>query len=106
METNARKIYSKSEFYWGLFSSLVIAVTISILQYEKLKSSDEQHLLSNSEKGSAFTFALLPFLGIYFLFGVIMLFIKKSERFGKGLLLSALILLFIMILVFVGSTRF
>ena len=47
-------------------------------------------------------FSLLPFVVIYFIAGVIMLFFKKSEKFAKGLLLSALILFFLMIFIASG----
>ncbi len=94
----------KSEFYWGLFSSLIVALSISIFQY--LEQRNYLHGLEKYETGSALGFALLPFFGIYFIVGVIMLFLKKSERFAKGLLLSALILLLVIISLTSGLIRF
>ena len=49
----------KSEFYWGLFSSLIVAMLISILQY--LKQMSYLRGLEKYETGSALGFALLPF---------------------------------------------
>jgi len=85
----------KSEFYWGLFSSLIVALSLTIFQHLQLLSD-----LKGIEKYDhliGFSFSLLPFVGIYFIVGVIMLFSKKSEKFAKGLLLSASILLIVMI---------
>jgi TctA family transporter len=89
----------KSEFYWGLFGSLIIAMLLTVIQnFEMIKTF--RRLSRGYGVGLGFT--LLPFVGIYFIVGVIMLFNKKSEKFAKGLLLSALILLFIMIFVSSG----
>ena len=84
----------KSEFYWGLFSSLIVALFMTIIRYLPFSNDlsgidDEAYLIGLS-------FSLLPFVAIYFVVGVIMLFSKKSEKFAKGLLLSALILFVIM----------
>jgi hypothetical protein len=89
----------KSEFYWGLFSSLVVAILFVIIQnLEMIKTLG--HL--GQEYGIGLGFSLLPFVGIYFILGVIMLFNRKSEKFAKRLFLSALILLFIMIFISSG----
>lgn len=85
----------KSEFYWGLFSSLIIALAISISRHlQFLKGLNEIGRKETDLIG--FSFSLLPFVAVYFIVGSVMLFSKKSEKFAKGLLLSALILLVIM----------
>jgi len=56
------------------------------------------------QAGVGVGFTLLPFVCIYFIVGVVMLFIKTSEKFAKGLLLSSLILFFLMFVVTSGLT--
>ena len=92
----------KSEIYWGFFSSLIVALLIAYFQTRNTYPGLEKF----EENGSAMFGTLIPFFGIYFIVGVIMLFFKKSERFAKGLLLSALFLLFTLILLGSGWIRF
>ena len=86
----------KSEFYWGLFCSLIVALSFTIYQYLQLLKDLKG--IEKYETFIGFSFSLLPFVGIYFIVGVVMLFSKKSEKFAKGLLLSALILFIIMLI--------
>jgi hypothetical protein len=84
----------KSEFYWGFISSLIVAVAFATVPNFKMFRMIHRE---GGEFGPSLGFSLLPFVGIYFVVGVIMLFSKTSERFAKGLLLSALILFFLTI---------
>lgn len=88
----------RSEFYWSFLGSLIIALSVTVYRYFQLEIPGEGE--------SVFTFGLLPWLAIYFIVGVIMLFNKKSERFAKGLLLSTLILFSIIIFLWQGWIRF
>jgi len=89
----------RSEFYWGLLSSLFVALLLSVIQtFEMIRSIHRD----GGKAGVGVGFSLLPSVGIYFIAGVIMLFFKKSEKFAKGLLLSALILFFLMIFIASG----
>jgi predicted lysophospholipase L1 biosynthesis ABC-type transport system permease subunit len=99
VEVKIKKTSPSSEFYWAFGSSLIVAIAIAIYQLEQIIVNDPQNLLNHSARASAFSFSLLLFLLIYFIVGVIMLFIKKSEKFSKGLLLSALLIMLIMFLV-------
>ena len=94
----------KSEFYWALISSLIVALAMSL--YQHLSFLNDIPGLAGYETISGFSYSLLPFVGIYFIVGVLMLFSKKSESFAKGLLLSALILFFIMIFLPIVFIRF
>ncbi len=85
----------KSEFYWGLVGSLVVALAMAIIRY--LPFTTDSSEIEGEGYLIGLSFSLLPFVAIYFVVGVIMLFSKKSEKFAKGLLLSALILFVIMI---------
>jgi hypothetical protein len=105
LEIEIKKKYSRSEFYWGFFSSLLIAFAIVWFQISKSNKNHPQDVLSFADKAVGFSFGLLLFLIIYFAVGVIMLFNKKSESFAKGLLLSALIILAFIILVGTGIIR-
>ena len=87
MEIEIKKKYSRSEFFWGFFSSLLIAFAIVWFQISKSNKNHPQDVLSFADKAVGFSFGLLPFLIIYFAVGVIMLFNKKSESFAKELLL-------------------
>jgi len=91
----------KSEFYWGLLSSFFIAILVSIIQSLGMIRSIHRE---GGQAGVGVGFTLLPFVCIYFIVGVVMLFIKTSEKFAKGLLLSSLILFFLMFVVTSGLT--
>jgi len=91
----------KSEFYWGLLSSFFIAILVSIIQSLGMIRSIHRE---GGQAGVGVGFTLLPFVCIYFIVGVVMLFIKTSEKFAKGLLLSSLILFFLMFVLTSGLT--
>lgn len=94
----------KSEFYWGFLSSLTVALSMSIFQ--SWPPGSHLHSAGEYEFSSVIGFTLIPFFGIYFIVGVIMLFFKKSEKFAKGLLLSALIILLVIISLGSGLIHF
>jgi len=76
-------------------SSLLVALLVSMIQtFEMIRGIHRD----GGKAGVGVGFSLLPFVAIYFIIGVVMLFFKKSEKFAKGLLLSAPILFFLMIL--------
>jgi hypothetical protein len=81
----------KSELYWGLISSFIVPVIFCIINYTQTPSLPAP--LDADGYNSMLSFQITVFIVIYFIVGVIMLFFKKSERFAKGLLLSALLLL-------------
>jgi len=95
----------KSEFYWGLFSSLIVALMLSTYQVAEIRNSLPGLQKYKIDSG-ALGFSLFPFVGIYLIVGVIGLFIKKSEKFSKGLLLSTVILFLIMVFCMSGLMRF
>ena len=91
----------KSEFYWGLLSSFFVALLFSMIAtFGEIRSIHRE----GGQAGAGVGLTLLPFVCIYFVVGVVMVFFKTSEKFAKGLLLSSLILFFLMIVVSSGLT--
>jgi hypothetical protein len=94
----------RPEFHWALWSSLAVALLLTL--YPFFQSGTHQQNPGTHENFFLFSFGLLPFVAIYFIAGVLMLFSRKSESFAKGILWSALILLFLMMVPFIFRSVF